>query len=273
MIILNPKLLVLVALIVGGAYLGTRKADDVREWKVAAKADEIIESKAAQLPAEDAASRQKQQASLQFTKDVVDNTAPPPPPPKPLTVENLIAEVSRVSDMTPAYVPTVPLMGRLATAMVKEDPQFITFGELEPGVKGAFIHGPGHAPKIVLSNDLKRMSDKGVPIAALAPVLAHELDHFFWYLTKDMRLAKTHDIEKQAMVSTAAYIEVMKHGGPRGYTGKGKKNNADGEAVDARQEDEEAARYMKFLKKIRASLFGGNVDGLVREHYGTAEKR
>jgi hypothetical protein len=271
-IILNPKLLVLVALIVGGAYLTTRSAEDVKEWKVTAKADEIIESKAAQLPAEDAASRQKAQASLQFTKDVVDNTAPPPPPPKPLTVENLIAEVDRVSNMTPSYVPTVPLMGRLATAMVKEDPNFITFGDLEPGTKGVFISGPNHPPKIVLSNDLKRMSDKGVPIAAIAPVLAHELDHFFWYLTKDISLAKTHDVERQAMVSTAAYIEVMKHGGPKGYTGA-KKNSKDGDAVDARQEDAETAAYMKFLKKIRASLFGGNVDGLVKEHYGTGEKR
>lgn len=272
MIILNPKLLVLVALIVGGAYLTTRKADDVREWKVTAKADQIIESKAAELPAEDALTKQKQQSTLQFTQDVVDNTAPPPAPPKELTVENLVAEVDRVSNLTPSYVPTVPLMGRLATAMVKEDPNFITFGDLEPGTKGVFISGPNHPPKIVLSNDLKRMSDKGVPIAALAPVLAHELDHFFWYLTKDMRLAKTHDVEKQAMITTAAYIEVMKHGGPKGYTGA-KKNNKDGEAVDARQEDEETARYMKFLKKIRASLFGGNVDGLVKEHYGTGEKR
>lgn len=271
MILLNPKFLVIVALIVGGAYLATRGPGpgDVREWKVTHKADQVIQDKTRPVT-EDAATKAKSQATLQFGRDVVDNTAPPPPK-EELSVENLVKEVARVSAMTPEYVPTVPLMGRLATAMVKEDPTFITFGHLEPGVAGEFRSGPNQPPKIVLSNDLKRLHDKGVPVAMIAPVLAHELDHFFWYMTKDIQLARTHEVERQAMVSTAAYLEVMKRGGPKTYTAHGGKKG-DGEAVDARPEDEEVARYKRFLKKIRNSLFGGNVDGLVKEHYGTDKR-
>lgn len=272
MILLNPKFLVLVALIVGGAYLATRGPGpgDVREWKVTHKADQVIQDKTRPVT-DDAATRLRVSGEGQFSKDVVDNTAPPPPK-EELTVDNLVKEVGRVSAMTPEYVPTVPLMGRLATAMVKEDPTFITFGHLAPGVAGEFRSGPNQPPKIVLSNDLKRLHEKGVPVAMIAPVLAHELDHFFWYMTRDISLARTHEVERQAMVSTAAYLEVMKRGGPKGYTGQAGGKKGDGEAVDARPEDEEVARYKRFLKKIRNSLFGGNVDGLVKEHYGTDKR-
>lgn len=261
----------MVALILGGAFLATRAPSpgDVKEWKVAAKTEDVITRKAIEEPRDydDAAARAKAQASLRFSAEVVDNT-PPAPKKEELTVENLVKEVGRVSRNTPSYVPTVPLMGRLAAAMMAEDPSFITFGDLEPGVQGVFISGPRQPPKIVLSNDLKRMHEKGVPLAMIAPVLAHELDHFFWYMTKDIQLAKTHEVERQAMISTAAYIEVMKKGGPHTYTGKdGKKG--DGDAVDARPPDEEVSAYYKFLKKIRASLFGGSVDQLVKDHYGT----
>lgn len=274
MLLLNPRLLAIVALIIGGAFVATRETGDgaIREWRVTHKADEVIRKdvlRADEIPLDGEAERVQSGGRVEFSRRTgeVDNRVPP----KPLTVENLVAEVARVSRDTPGYVPTVPLMGRLAQAMMNEDPTFITFGDLEPGVKGVFTAGPGHAPKIVLSNDLKRLHDKGVPIATIAPVLAHELDHFFYYLTRDLMRADRHDVEKTAMVSTAAYIEVMKHGGPGGYTGK--KKGGDGDAVDGRKpEDEEVTAYYKFLKKIRASLFGGSVDQLVKDHYGASDK-
>lgn len=269
MLILNPRLLVILGLIVGGAVLATRSVDEekVREWKVATKADEVIRHDVLQEGELERAKGSSSKAAELFVQEgEVDVSLPK----RELTAENLVAEVKRVSAGTPDYVPTVPLMGRLAESMMKEDPSFITFGQLDEGTMGVFVSGPNQAPKIVLSNDLKRMHDKGVPIAMIAPVLAHELDHFFWYLTKDLMRAKTHDVEKAAMVSTAAYIEVMKHGGPGGYTGK--KKGGEGEAVDARPDDQEVAAYYKFLKKIRASLFGGQVDQLVKDHYGPPEK-
>lgn len=272
MILLNPRLLAIVALIVGGAFVATRDAgeDDIKEWKVSHAADDVIRKKVLQekdIPLDGEAEQTKAAGALEFKKatEPVDGRAPR----RELTAQELVAEVGRVSKDSPAYVPTVPLMGRLAQAMMAEDPTFITFGDLGPGVKGEFRYGPGQDPKIVLSNDLKRLHDKGVPIATIAPVLAHELDHFFWYLTQDLMRAKTHDVEKKAMVSTAAYLEIMKHGGPGGYTGKKK---GDGDAVDARPEDQEVAAYYRFLKKIRASLFGGKVDELVKEHYGTDKR-
>jgi hypothetical protein len=267
-LILNPRFIAIVALILGGGYALTHSTGDVKEWKVSAKADEVIAHKTGAIDyAEGEAERVKGGGTVSFGKayDTVDASTPPPPP-EPLTAENLVKEVKKVAADTPAYVPTVPLMGRVAEAMLQEDPSFITFGALAPGVLGEFRSGPNQPPKVVLSTDLRRMHEKGVPVAMIAPVLAHELDHFFWYLAKDIRLAKTHDVEKRAMVSTAAYIEVMKHGGPGGYSANKKKG--DGDAVDARAEDAEVSEYYKFLKKVRASLFGGQVDQLVKDHYG-----
>ncbi len=273
MLILNPRLLAIVALIIGGAYVATRDNGDagIKQWQVTHKADQVIRKevlKSDEIPLDGEAERVQTAGRVEFAAAVDSRT-----PPRPLTVENLVAEVDRVARTSPDYVPTIPLMGRLAQAMMKEDPTFITFGDLPSGVKGEFTYGPGHAPKIVLSNDLKRLHDKGVPIATIAPVLAHELDHFFFYLTKDLMRAKTHDVEKEAMITTAAYLDVMKRGGPGGYTAKKK---GDGDAVDGRkpeEEDPEVAAYYKFLKKIRASLFGGQVDQLVKDHYGTGDKR
>lgn len=273
MLVFNPRLLAIIALILGGAYVGMRRggADDVKEWKVSHAADDVIRKKVLKesgRASEGEAERTRSGGELEFGKarGAVESAAPR----RELTAEELVGEVARVSKDTPAYVPTVPLMGRLAQAMLREDPAFITFGDLDPGVRGVFIASsdPRQGPKIVLSNDLKRLHDKGVPIAMIAPVLAHELDHFFYYLTRDLMRAKTHEVETKAMVSTAAYLEIMKRGGPRGYTGSDKKKG-DGEAVDAREPDQEVAAYYRFLKKIRASLFGGKVDELVKENYGT----
>lgn len=267
MLILAPRVLTIIALALGGAFLATRKAEEgaVREWKVSHAADQVI-VKRVSVP-DGAAERARAQATLRF-EEAVDNR---PPPRKPLTVESLVAEIVRVSALAPRYVPTVPLMGRLAQAMLREDPGFITFGELEPGVGGVFrwtSDGKGD-PKIVLSNDLRRLHEKGVPAALIAPVLAHELDHFFEYMAGRTRTRSRHQIEKSAHVSSAAYLDILRYSGPGGYTGRKK---GDGEVVDSRAEDSEVAAYYRYLRKLRASLFGGRVDELVHEHYGTGGK-
>lgn len=270
MLILNPRLLVVLGLIVGGVVLTTRSVDEgkVREWRVSAKADEVIRH---DVLKEGELERAKSRSQRQADMVVLDGEVSVAGPKRELSAENLVAEVKKVSAATPAYVPTVPLMGRLAESMLREDPDFISFGALPDDVGGRFyVNKDGRGPKIVLNSDLHRLHEKGVPIAMIAPILAHELDHFFYYLKKDIVRARVHDVEKKAMVSTAAYIEVMRHGGPGGYTGKKK---GDGEVVDGRPSDEEeVAAYYKFLRKVRASLFSGRMDELVHDHYGTKGK-
>jgi hypothetical protein len=188
----------------------------------------------------------------------------PPTPPETRTLEELtVAALIRALEASlrsvPDAIPHLPLVPGMVRAIVREDPDAISFGPVPAGAWAYFTpSAPGSGrPKIVMSRDLKRLHTRGVPTPLLADVLLHELDHWMLFALGKSKGMKRNDIEESAFRSEGYFLSAM-------MPNKGK---GGGDAVDAAGDPERDA-YLAELRKIRSKMFAGELPQMIRESYG-----
>lgn len=270
-VMLSPRLFFVFALVFSAGYaLMPRKEAAPRtidaravSW-VATRLDKSTSTLAS--PADDGSLEALRAAGDANMNTLLDARPAQPPPAKPpetrtleeLTVAALIRALEAALRSVPDAIPHLPLIPGMVHAIVREDPNAISFGPVPAGAWAYFTpSAPGSSrPKIVMSEDLKRLHTRGVPTPLLADVLLHELDHWMLYALGKNKGMKRNDIEESAFRSEGYFLSAMMPNKGHG-----------GDAVDATGDPERDA-YLAELKKIRSKMFAGELPQMIRESYG-----